>query len=91
MTYEEAVRELSIEYLGDSDEMIQAKQIAIEALQKQTPRTPELERVSLDDGKYINYMLHCPQCEKNFGSCFNIDYYNELRFCPRCGQAIKWR
>ena len=52
---------------------------AIEALEKQIPKTPLDKTKSMDDYGY------CPNCRKI------IDDYNDFNFCSTCGQAIDWR
>lgn len=51
-----------------------AFKVAIEALEKQIPKKPDL-----DGGVY------CPCCLHEFKS-----HYDETRYCPNCGQAIDW-
>lgn len=60
MTREEAIKELSVEYLGDSEKIKEAKRMAIKALE-QTRWIPISERLPEDgtwncftDGKHIS-------------------------------------
>lgn len=84
MTTQETIRLLKMEMLGDSEQMECAKQIAVEALDKQIPKKIICEVVEIQsEGKhgYVRY-LKCPCCKQN------IDEENTVDFCPNCGQAI---
>lgn len=60
--------------------------IAIEALEKQIPKKPDLIGDSYDDnGNLIYDTWICPCCETEYG--LDYDYY---KFCPECGQALDW-
>lgn len=45
ITVQEAIRTLKMEMLGDSEQMKWAKQIAIEALEKQIPKEPIKKKI----------------------------------------------
>lgn len=80
MTREEAIYLLvnatySEEWQGNED-LQTAQHMAIEALQKQIPQQPTIERG----------FVKCPAC-KLFIRYPIIDRYNN---CPECGQALKW-
>lgn len=74
LTYKEAEK-ISI----TNAEFVDAIQVAIEALEKQTPKKP------IGDGIY----RYCPVCSRDVGY---IDALAEakLKYCNDCGQAIDW-
>lgn len=81
ITAQEAIGTLKMEMLGDSEQMKWAKQLAIEALEKQIPKKPigkEVIGVSMTGYKYKGGQ--CPKCM----STVSGDY------CPKCGQALDW-
>ena len=87
MTHEEAIKILE-ELSGDcsNDEEYLATHIAIESIQKQTPKNPVVER------DWDSYNCHCPNCGKfqtqKIGSLwFNGGQYS---YCKYCGQALNW-
>ena len=56
---------------------------AIEALEKQIPKTPDIEGDGYADGEMVYDTWICPNCGKDYEiECDNYDY------CPNCGQAI---
>ena len=57
-------------------------ELAIEALEKQIPKKPDVYSDGYADG-YEVWEEHCPNCEYDF------DGHNPS-YCPRCGQAIDW-
>lgn len=54
MTTQETIRTLKMEMLGDSEQMKYAKQIAIEALEKQIPKKPTAHKVDVPKIKVGN-------------------------------------
>ena len=80
MTYEEAIENLK--YLISDDctdtqhDFVKEIKIAIEALEKQTPKKPYKDN---ENGVYEKE--HCPSCHR---SLFPNDHHCE------CGQAIDW-
>ena len=66
--------------LDDPDKLALDK--AIEALEKQIPKTPDIEEYGYIDGK-VAYSWICPNCDKGYD--IGNDDYN---YCPNCGQAI---
>lgn len=58
--------------------------IAISAIQKQTPKRVELYKHN-GDFKWENYP--CPCCGEMLGLKVNKRY---VKFCPNCGQALDW-
>ena len=88
MTYEGAKATILLEYCGadscgDCDNCVLGK--AIEALGKQIPKKPVLEKtkgiVGID-------MWHCPACDEEIISDWNRDIANP--YCHLCGQRLDW-
>lgn len=67
-------------YLDDED-----RELIIEALEKQTPKTPDYEGDGYWDGELVYDTWKCPNCGKDY----EVDYDN-YKYCPECGQAIDW-
>lgn len=83
MTHEESKKYILANWFdGDEDvkavvngnEEVMAMKIAVEALEKQIPKNPDL-----DGGVY------CPCCLHEFKA-----NYDTTSYCPNCGQAIDW-
>lgn len=82
MTYEEAITELKVPYLGDSDRIVEAKAVAIEALKKQTPKKPKNTMYSVwKDYECLDYWS-CPNCDSR--------NYSIQMHCEYCDQLIDW-
>lgn len=64
---------------------IQELQLAVEALERQTPQKPTIWGDGYADGVLVYDMWDCPNCEKSY----EIDY-DHYDHCPNCGQAIDW-
>ena len=75
MTYEEALKLLKMEMLGDSEQMECAKQIAVEALEKQIPHKLKPNN-SQSKGGCI------PVCGKCNG-IMDLEQ-GDLNYCPNC-------
>lgn len=76
MTPQEAIKELKTITFFDAKEFTEAKEMAIEALEKQIPKS--IKEVHVDE-------YYCPAC----GSENNCDQgIVEDKFCPNCGQAL---
>lgn len=82
MTTQEAIRTLKMEMLGDSEQMKYAKQIAIEALEKQIPKEP----IKIYDCKNCIHDEVCPvwddyndePCKDGYrGFCHNYDKFKD--------------
>lgn len=63
------------------DEDIKAYQVAIEALEKQLPKKPDIMDYILGD---INFK--CPTCKSEYICEKGYEHF----YCPNCGQKIKW-
>ena len=60
------------------------RKLAIEALEKQIPKEPDLIGDGYDDnGNLIYDTWICPCCQTEYEL-----YYDDYKFCPECGQAI---
>ena len=83
MTESEAIKELQVVYLGDTEDLVKAKHIAINALEKQIAKKP----IPLIDKIFgITYSFMCPCCNyEGLGG-------NECRFarCENCGREFLW-
>ena len=81
MELPQAINELKVEYLGDSFAVVEAKKIAVVAIEKQIPK-PILV---VKEGLYF----FCPCCHSDdeairYDSCAPYDY------CTKCGQRLDW-
>lgn len=91
MTESEAIKELQVGYLGDTEDLVQAKHIAIKALEKQIPKKIEIRKATNDDIEselrdFITVkgrICRCPSCR----CCIHI---SELKYCWECGQKLDW-
>ncbi|MBQ0088764.1 MAG: hypothetical protein KBT27_05490 [Prevotellaceae bacterium] len=88
MTYEEAINNIEMHIaemmvsLQDTDEHLEAEQIAIEALEKQIPKKYEI----------FNGQASCPNCKTLFGdneTLKKLIHWN-MDYCKHCGQALDW-
>ena len=57
--------------------------IAIDALEKQIPKKPQLESDGYSDGELVYDTWICPKC----GEDYEIDCH-DYKYCPECGQRI---
>ena len=91
MTKNEAIRELKERivfiknHYPECEDYKQALEIAINALEKQIPKKPNLEGDGYADGHLVYDTWICPCCEKYY----EVDY-DDYDYCPNCGQAIDW-
>ena len=84
MTTQETIRTLKMEMLGDSEQMKYAKQIAIEALEKQIPKKPLKQECD-----FFDFNLVCPECKNRILNVWNKREYKP-NYCHYCGQALDW-
>lgn len=66
---------------SDYNNYVDAFLVAIEALEKQLPKKPDIMDYILGD---INFK--CPTCKSEY----ICEKENEPLYCPNCGQKIKW-
>ena len=86
MTESEAIKEFqqNIDMPFGSNISREASKLAIQALEKQIPKKPDIEGDGYDpDGNLVYDTWICPAC----GVSYEIDY-DKYDYCPACGQAI---
>ena len=81
MELPQAIKELKVEYLGDSFAIVEAKKIAIAAIEKQIPK-PVLV---VKEGLYF----FCPCCHSD-DEAIRYDYCVPYDYCTNCGQRLDW-
>ena len=87
MTIDEAIKELQENIdlpfgVVVSDE---ASRMAINALEKQIPKKPNIEGDGYADGQLVYDTWICPCCGQHYEvDCDRYDY------CPNCGQILDW-
>ena len=81
MTPQEAITTLKREYLGDSEFMELAKQMGVNALEKQIPKKVKVEQFN------IYNLYYCPTCDGCIGDNLGHIGYG---FCSGCGQRLDW-
>lgn len=79
MELDNAIRELTVEYLGDSFAVVEAKKIAVAAIEKQIPK-PILV---VKEGLYF----FCPCCHSD-DEAIRYDYCVPYDYCTECGQQL---
>ena len=90
MTKIEAIKELQVGYHGDTENLVQAKHIAINAIQKQIPK--KIVRVKLRPTEWGSG-FRCPECEAEQTETEFFGYGksdNKITFCWGCGQKLDW-
>ena len=85
MTPQEAIEIIESNFRNCSiAEDQEATSMAINSLEKQIPKKPDYEGDGYDDNGNLLYDTWiCPCCETQYEL-----YYDEYKFCPKCGQAI---
>lgn len=84
MTIEEAIKileQVRMCYLGG---IVEAINMAIDALKMQEPVEPKLDVDILRYGNCGRKLEH----QELLGD--NVLFHEQYRFCPECGQAVKW-
>lgn len=66
--------------------MNEALNMAIQALEKQIPQSPDYEGDGYSNGQLVYDTWVCPCC----GHHYEVDY-DDYEYCPKCGQHIDWR
>ena len=90
MTESEAIKKLQVGYLGDTEDLVQAKHIAINALEKQIPK--KIVHVKLRPTEWGSG-FRCPECEAEQTETEFFGYGksdNKITFCWGCGQKLDW-
>lgn len=92
MTAKEAIRRIKVHNKVHSQKkhnailITKALDMAVEALEKQIPKKPNIYGDGYDDdGNLIYDTYDCPNCQKSFEM-----EYEEYDYCPNCGQALDW-
>lgn len=91
MTENEAIKILNT--FPKEDEMYDAAQMAINALEKQIPKKPNK---TIDSSCGVKKEVHvCPVCdyyltEVHFIAPQKIESNKKITYCEICGQAIDW-
>lgn len=80
MELEQAVEALKVEYLGDSDNIIEAKKIAVLAIEKQIPKPIVVSE---------DLLYSCPCCGGD-DEAIRYDYCVPYDYCTKCGQRLDW-
>ena len=89
MTPEEAIKTVHCcMHIGD-DIILQARDMAIIALEKQIPKKPVEREIDTCLSEMPTKTLSCPNCNKQIVNVWNKDGYNP-NFCHYCGQALDW-
>ena len=93
MTESEAIKEIrfNMSTIGLSNEaakrVVEARDMAINALEKQIPKKPEYEADGYADGELVYDYAKCPICGHDFEYGIN-DWGCE--YCSDCGQKLDW-
>lgn len=69
-----------------AERVSEAKNMAIQALEKQIPKSPDYEGDGYSNGELVYDTWVCPCC----GQTYEVDY-DDYEYCPKCGQHIDWR
>lgn len=84
MTVEKAIRELSVEYLGDTEEIKEAKKMAIKALS--APEREKGEWVRFQSNEFQPWHIRCSEC----GQYWSIDDHAKIfKYCFNCGANMR--
>lgn len=82
---QEAIKAIKSNYPTSGYYMLrEALDMAVSALEKQIPKTPNYEGDGYSDGKLVYDTWICPNC----GEHYEI-WYEDYDYCPNCGQHIK--
>ena len=85
MTNAEAIETLKANYPDACYEQLrEAVDTAIEALEKQIPKELIAEGDGYADGEMVYDSFYCPSCD------YHMEDYEVENYCPNCGQAIDW-
>ena len=82
MTYEEAIKQLNSIAIYHFDKYTaDAINMAIDALEKQTPKKPI----------HMHKNYYCPICKEDGWMLWDDAIPNDMdKYCGKCGQAIDW-
>lgn len=85
MTKSEAIKELQVGYPGDTEDLVQAKQMAINALEKQIAKKPINNKHTVSVSSTAVKVVDWWKC----GKC-NGDLTRQFVCCPYCQTVIDW-
>ena len=74
-----------IQELYYAEIFIKVCDMAIQALEKQIPKSPTYEGDGYSNGQLVYDTWICPCC----GHHYEVDY-DDYEYCPKCGQKIDW-
>lgn len=81
-----ASRDYRYSHYAHTDDDGKAFDMAIKALEKQTPKKPTYEGDGYaPDGTLVYDTWICPCCNKRY----EVDY-DDYDYCPDCGQKLDW-
>ena len=83
--YRDAITSIKTYMSYLNGELCPTAEIAVEAIEKQIPKTPNYEGDGYSDGVLVYDTWICPCCGKDY----EVDY-DDYKYCPKCGQAIDW-
>ena len=83
MTEQEAINLIHCCMHINKDGILEARDMAIQSLEKQIPMKPDIEGDGYANGHLVYDTWICPNCETHY----EIDY-DDYDYCPKCGQAI---
>lgn len=84
MSIESAIRKMKCEREKNNTPSVDiAYSMAIQALEKQIPKIPDVEGDGYSDGQLVYDTWICPCCNEHY----EIEYDN-YEYCPNCGQHI---
>ena len=69
-------------YMSDYSWQDDMAELAIKALEKQIPQ------LVANDGMRIPFSYYCPICKEELSDGGFKD--DDIKYCPNCGQAVKW-
>lgn len=81
MELPQAINELKVEYLGDSFAVVEAKKIAVDAIEKQIPKPVLVTKKTC--------RFFCPCCYGD-DEAIRYDYCAPYDYCTKCGQRLDW-
>ena len=81
MELPQAIEELKVEYLGDSFAVVEAKKIAVGAIEKQIPKPVLVTKKTC--------RFFCPCCYGD-DEAIRYDYCAPYDYCTKCGQRLDW-
>ena len=95
MTNEEIIywlKQIKDKYIHGGDEEFDTKRntaldMAIQAIEKQTPKMVNYTAHGYADGSLVYDMAECPNCGMYYEES---DQFWESKFCLDCGQALEW-